>query len=557
MQKKEINTGLDCRSKLLNGVIKLVESVACTLGPFGRNVILEKQYGQTITTKDGVTVAKEIELEDPIENIGAQIIKEAASQTNEQAGDGTTTSTVIAHAIFENGLKILNTGNSSNSIELKRGIDKATKEVVKKLKEIAKDITSEEEIKSVALISANNDNEIGTLISEAMKSVGREGVITVEESKTAESKLEIVEGMQFQRRYLSPYFITNNELMQVQMEEPYILLYDKKISDIKDIIKLLEKIRVQDKPLLIIADDVEGQALATLVVNKARGTMKVCAVKAPEFGTRKTQMLEDLAILTGTRVMSLERGDKIDKLELEDLGKCRLVTVDDKMTTIIDGKGDKEKIEARVLELKHLVDNSTSNYDTEKLQERLGKLGGGIAVIHIGAETELEMKEKKDRVDDALHATKAAIDEGIIAGGGTVLYRIGKEFDVKNCDIELSNKDQEFGAEILYRAIQTPFERILKNAGEEHKSVWKDIELYVHTQNNDEMDINTIGYDVRSTRVVDMFVEGIIDPVKVTRVALEKASSVAGLLLTTEAVVSIKPDKNRTAGQEEYDQAYN
>jgi chaperonin GroEL len=543
MNNKELNFGEENRIKLLKGVTILADAVGSTLGPAGRNVIIEKEYQNPISTKDGVTVAKEIQLVDKFENIGVQVIKEAASQTNDMAGDGTTTSTILAHAIITEGMKFVTAG--SNPVELKRGIDKAVKYVVKQLQAKSHDIADENEIKQIAMISANNDEAIGTLISEAMKSVGRDGVITVENSKTAESSLDVVEGMQFQRGYLSPYFINNNELMQVQMEDPYILLYDRKINDTKELLKLLEQVIQKNRPLLVIADDIEGQALAVLIVNKMRGTIKCAAVKSPEYGARKLQILEDIAILTGGRVISPDKGDKLDKITLADLGTSRLITIDNKNTTIIDGKGDTEEIKTRIEEIKKLIDNSTSDYEKEKLQERLGKLAGGVAVLNIGAETELEMLEKKDRVDDALHATRAAIEEGIIVGGGIPLYTISQNKNFISEVGDLSNTDQELGAKIILKAIQKPFCKILENAGITPEVVWKDIQQFIADEfifHNEDVK-NSVGYDVRNEKVVDMFKAGIIDPIKVTRVALEKAASVAGIVLTTECTIVSIPEK--------------
>ena len=535
---KELKFGNEIRNELKAGIDMLSNAVATTLGPAGRNVIIEKEYGAPVSTKDGVTVAKEIHVESKFQNIGIQILKEAASQTNDAAGDGTTTSTVLAHAIISEGMRRIELG--ANPIELKRGIEKAVKFIVSELKNTCQQISNSDDIKNVAMISANNDEEIGKIITAAMDKVGKEGVITVEESKSAESSLEIVEGVQFARGYLSPYFINNNELMQVQLEEPYILLYDKKISDIKELVKLLEQVIAKNKPLLIIADDVDGQALATLIVNKIRGSILCCAVKAPDYGQRKTQMLEDIAILTGGKVLSPEKGDKLDKIQLEDLGTCRTVTVDNKNTTIIDGAGDPEKIKDRVLELKKLVDNATSDYDKEKYQERIGKLAGGVAILHIGADSEIEMKEKKDRVDDALHATRAAVEEGIIPGGGIVLYQLSKKYqntEPKEYIQNIHNDDQREGIITVMKAIQVPFMKILDNAGFNADVIWKDLSLVEGNQN--------IGYDVRNEKIVDMYENGIVDPVKVTRVALEKAASVAGVFLTTECAIALSPDKDK------------
>lgn len=538
MENKKIEFGRDVRKKMQTGVDILSNAVGSTLGPAGRNVIIEKDYGNPVSTKDGVTVAKEIKIKDRFQNLGAQIVKEAASQTNDIAGDGTTTSTIIAQAIISEGIKQID--NGANPVELKRGIDKATKEIVKSLKNYSKDITNNTQISQVANISANNDEEIGTLISEAMVRVGRDGVITVEESKTAESYLEVVEGMQFARGYLSPYFINNNENMQVQMTDPYILFYDKRISDVKALVKVLELCISKGKQLLIVAEDVDGGALSLLIVNKIRGSIMCAAVKAPEFGDRRNQVLEDLAILTGGRVLSPDKGDKLDKITLDDFGTCRTITIDNKNTTIIDGGGDSEKINERAKEIKTLLDNSSSNYETEKLQERLGKIGGGIAVIHIGAQTEVELKEKKDRVDDALHATKAAVDEGIIPGGGVILYEIGNSLDVSTIK-DIQNDDQKFGVEVILRAIKQPFKKIIENAGLVPEAIYYKINAF--KENNTTK--SSVGFDVRNEEVVDMFECGIIDPTKVTRVALEKASAVAGSFLTTECSIVNDPDENK------------
>lgn len=535
MSYKELKFNQENIEKLKKGVDELYKAVSVTLGPAGRNVIIEKEYESPISTKDGVTVAKEIKLKDKFENLGVSLVKEAASQTNDIVGDGTTTSTVLAHAIIKGGLSYLK--NEANPIEIKRGIEKTVKEVVKLLKSHSKDISSQDEIKQVAMISSNNDEIIGQLISEAMNKVGREGVVTVEDSNTSESYLEVVEGMQFARGYLSPYFINKQELMQVQLENPYILLYDKRISTIKELVKLMEQVIAKNRPLLIIAEDIEGEALSTLIVNKLRGSIQCCAVKAPEYGTKKTQLLEDLAILTGGKVISPEKGDKLDKVTVSELGECRLVTIDNKNTTIIDGKGDVDKIKERIVEIKSSVEKSTSNYETEKLQERLGKLAGGVAVIYIGAETEVEMKEKHDRVDDSLHATKAAIDEGIIPGGGIALYYISTELDKKN--IKLDNKDQEFGYEIVMNAIKQPFTKIVMNAGLVPDVIWNEIRRGKSSNFNS-------GYDVRNECYIkDMYEEGIVDPTKVSRVALEKAASVAGLFLTTECSIVINNDDEK------------
>ena len=541
MKNKILKFDRDCRNSMLEGINILSKAVSLTIGPAGRNVMLQQEYGSPASTKDGVTVARSINLKDAFENMGAQIVLEAAQKTNDEAGDGTTTATVLAQAIITEGLK--NVENGSNPIELKRGIDKAVKTVVKKLKESSKSISDNKEIHQVAMISANNDHEIGTLISEAMDKVGRDGVITVEESKTAESYLEVVEGMQFNRGYLSPYFINSNEHMHVQLVEPYILLYDKKIVDAKSLVKVMEYCISVQKPLLIIAEDVEGAALSVLIVNKLRGSISVCAVKAPDFGERKNQVLEDLAIITGGRVISSDRGDDLSKfnvdpkISLDSLGQCRLVTIDNKTTTIIDGAGDIDKIKTRAEDLKKLIDNSSSDYETEKLQERIGKLSGGIAVIHMGAQTEVELKEKKDRVDDALHATRAAIDEGVIIGGGTALYDIATTLKIEDIN-DLQNEDQKFGASVILKAIKRPFAKITENAGLVAEVIYRNVE-----QERKEKNDNQIGYDVRNEILVNMIDAGIIDPAKVTRVALEKAASVAALFLTTECCLAFEPEK--------------
>lgn len=542
MENKKIEFGRDVRKKMQLGVNILSDAVGSTLGPAGRNVIIEKDYGNPVSTKDGVTVAREIKLKDRFQNLGAQIVKEAASQTNDIAGDGTTTSTIIAQAIISEGIKQID--NGANPVELKRGIDKATKVVVKELKKYSNDITDNKQILQVANISANNDEEIGTLISEAMVRVGRDGVITIEESKTAESYLDVVEGMQFNRGYLSPYFINNNDNMQVQLTDPFILFYDKRISDGKSLIKVMEMCIQLNKQLLIVAEDIDSSALSILLVNKLRGSIMCCAVKAPEFGERRNQILEDLAILTGGRVLSPDKGDKLDKITEADFGKCKKITIDNKNTTIIDGNGSIEKIQERSKEIKTLLDNSSSNYETEKLQERLGKLSGGIAVIHIGAQTEVELKEKKDRVDDALHATKAAIDEGVISGGGIVLYEIGNTLTALDIN-DIQNTDQRFGVEVVLKAIKQPFKKIIENAGLVPEAIHYKIKAEEESKNVINNEKIMLGFDVRNEQVVDMLKSGIIDPTKVTRVALEKASAVAGSFLTTECSIVNDPDENK------------
>ena len=515
---KDLSFNRDARNGINSGVKKLADAVRSTLGPRGRTVIIEKEYGEYHSTKDGVTVAKEIILEDTLENSGAQIVKEVAQQTNDEAGDGTTTATVLASEIISLG---------RHPIELKRGIDKSVKSIVKSLRESSKDVSTDEDIRNIAKISANNDGEVGNLISEAISKVGREGVVTVEESQTGDTRLEIVEGMQFESKYLSPYFITNNTEMQVELENPWILLYDKKITSIKEIVKILEASIQQDKPLLIIAEDVDGEALAGLIVNKMRGTCKVAAVKAPGFGDKRNQYLEDIAALTGGEVVSYHRGMRLDKITTKSFGTARLVTINNKNTTIVDGAGTAEEIENRVSQIKHDIENASSNYDKEQTQERLAKLAGGVAILRIGAESEIEMKEKKDRVEDALNATRAALDEGIIPGGGIALMRC-LEPDVK----DFENEDQLAGRDIVMKACGAPFGYIMENAGLNPEVVWKDIKDLTNTQ----------GFDARKEEVVDMYEAGIIDPAKVTRVALEKAASVAGTMLTTECVITKKPE---------------
>ncbi len=523
----------EARKKLKSGVDQLANAVSATLGPAGRTVVIEKEH-EHVSTKDGVSVAKEIDLEDAVENSGAQMVKEVANQVNDTAGDGTTTATVLAQAIFAEGLKTLSSGG--NAVEVKRGIDKAVKEVISDLDKVSKEVNSSEEIQQVGKISANGDENIGNLISAAMDKVGREGVVTVEENNVAEDELEVVEGMQFERGYLSPYFITNQQELKVQLENPWILLYDKKISSLKDLVKVLEQAIAQDRPLFIIAEDIEGEALAGLIVNKARGTCRVAAVKAPEFGDRRTQYLEDLAALTGGTVISPNKGLKLDKVTAEDFGTCKMITVTNKYTTIIDGAGDVKDIEARCEEIKTIIDNATSDYDIEKAQERLAKLSGGVAILKVGAETELELKEKKDRVEDALNATRAALDEGIIAGGGVALKRAAAGIEFGCYD----NSDQNDGALIISRACEKPFDTIMENAGLNSEVIWNKIEA---SQYN-----GTGGYDARKEVVVDMFEAGIIDPTKVTKTALQKAASVAGTLLTTECVItSAKDEKDESA----------
>ncbi len=528
MAAKEIHFSDIARGELYEGVKKLADAVKVTMGPRGRNVLIQKSFGSPSITKDGVSVAKEIELPHAVENMGAQLVKEVASKTADEAGDGTTTATVLAYNIFKEGLRNITAG--ANPIEVKRGMDKAAEAIVEELKKIAKEVKDKKEIAQVATISANNDPRIGELIAEAMERVGKDGVITVEEGKSLQDELEVVEGMQFDRGYLSPYFVTDPEKMEAVLENAYILLYDKKISNMKDLLPILEKIvQTGNRPLLIIAEDVEGEALATLVVNKLRGTLNVCAVKAPGFGDRRKAMLEDIAILTGGQVITEELGRTLENATLEDLGQADRVVVDKENTTIVGGKGDKAAVEARIKEIKALIEKTTSEYDKEKLQERLAKLAGGVAVIKVGAATETEMKEKKDRVDDALAATKAAVEEGIVIGGGTALIRAAKKVDLG------LEGDEKIGAEIILRAIKAPLKQIAENAGFDAGVVANKVE---------EAENENIGFNAATGEFVDMFEAGIVDPAKVERVALQNAVSVASLLLTTEATVSeIKEEK--------------
>ncbi|MEE2605496.1 MAG: chaperonin GroEL [Bacteroidota bacterium] len=525
---KKIQFDIEAREGLKKGVDALANAVKVTLGPKGRNVIIGKSFGGPQVTKDGVTVAKEIELEDSLENMGAQMVKEVASKTNDLAGDGTTTATILAQSIVNEGLKNVTAG--ANPMDLKRGVDKAVSAVVENLNKAAKTVgNSSEKIQQIASISANNDNVIGDLITEAFEKVGKEGVITVEEAKGTDTYVDVVEGMQFDRGYLSPYFVTNSEKMESDLESPYILLYDKKISAMKDLLPVLEPVAQSGKPLLVIAEDVDGEALATLVVNKLRGALKIAAVKAPGFGDRRKAMLEDIAILTGGTVISEERGFNIENTTIDMLGSAERVTIDKDNTTIVNGAGDKKAIEDRVNQIKTQIETTTSDYDKEKLQERLAKLAGGVAVLYVGAASEVEMKEKKDRVDDALHATRAAVEEGIVAGGGVALIRARNVLD----KIKATNDDELTGIQIISRALEAPVRTIVANAGGEGSVVVAKI-----IEGKDGF-----GYDAKSEQYVDLFDAGIIDPKKVTRVALENAASVAGMILTTEcALVDIKED---------------
>ena len=525
---KKIQFDIEAREGLKKGVDALANAVKVTLGPKGRNVIIGKSFGGPQVTKDGVTVAKEIELEDALENMGAQMVKEVASKTNDLAGDGTTTATILAQSIVTEGLKNVTAG--ANPMDLKRGVDKAVSAVVESLNKTAKTVgNSSEKIQQIASISANNDDTIGNLITEAFEKVGKEGVITVEEAKGTDTYVDVVEGMQFDRGYLSPYFVTNSEKMESDLENPYILLYDKKISAMKDLLPVLEPVAQSGKPLIVIAEDVDGEALATLVVNKLRGALKIAAVKAPGFGDRRKAMLEDIAILTGGTVISEERGFNIENTTIDMLGTAERVTIDKDNTTIVNGAGEKKLIDDRVNQIKSQIETTTSDYDKEKLQERLAKLAGGVAVLYVGAASEVEMKEKKDRVDDALHATRAAVEEGIVAGGGVALIRSRKELD----KIKGSNDDELTGIQIISRALEAPVRTIVENAGGEGSVV---VAKIIEGKGG-------FGYDAKSEKYVDLFESGIIDPKKVTRVALENAASVAGMILTTEcALVDIKED---------------
>ena len=525
---KKIQFDVEAREGLKKGVDALANAVKVTLGPKGRNVIIGKSFGGPQVTKDGVTVAKEIELEDALENMGAQMVKEVASKTNDLAGDGTTTATILAQAIVKEGLKNVTAG--ANPMDLKRGVDKAVDAVVNELNKKAQTVgNSSEKIKQIASISANNDEAIGELITEAFDKVGKEGVITVEEAKGTDTYVDVVEGMQFDRGYLSPYFVTNSEKMEADLESPYILLYDKKISAMKDLLPVLEPVAQTGKPLLVIAEDVDGEALATLVVNKLRGSLKIAAVKAPGFGDRRKAMLEDLAILTGGTVISEDRGFTLENTTIEMLGSAERVTIDKDNTTVVNGSGDKNNISIRVNQIKAQIETTTSDYDKEKLQERLAKLAGGVAVLYVGAASEVEMKEKKDRVDDALHATRAAVEEGIVAGGGVALLRTRGVLE----KLTSSNLDEVTGIQIISRAIEAPLRTIVENAGGEGSVV---VAKVLEGKNN-------FGYDAKSETFVDLLKKGIIDPKKVTRIALENAASVAGMILTTEcALVDIKED---------------
>ncbi len=529
---KEITFNLEARNALKKGVDKMSNAVKVTLGPKGRNVIMDKKFGAPVISKDGVTVAKEIELEDPVENMGAQMVKEVASKTADVAGDGTTTATVLAQSIIHSGLK--NVAAGANPMDLKRGIDKAVQEVIKNLRKQSKEVgDSIEKIEQVASISANNDISIGKLIAEAMSKVKKEGVITIEEAKGTETSVQVVEGMQFDRGYISPYFVTDTEKMETVFEDPYILIYDKKISTMKDFLPVLEKVVQSGKPLLIIAEDVDGEALATLVVNKLRGSLKIAAVKAPGFGDRRKAMLEDIAILTGGTVISEEQGYKLENADLSHLGTAEKITIDKDNTTIVSGKGDKENIKARINQIKAQMENTTSDYDREKLQERLAKLAGGVAVLYVGAASEVEMKEKKDRFDDALHATRAAVEEGIVPGGG-IAYIRSLEALVK---FKGDNADENTGIDIIRRALEEPLRLIVENAGIEGSIVVQKV----------KEGKNDFGFNARTDKYENLYEAGVIDPTKVTRVALENAASIAGMLLTTECVLADIPEEKPDA----------
>ncbi|HUI66163.1 MAG TPA: chaperonin GroEL [Bacteroidota bacterium] len=533
MSAKLIQYNVEARAALKKGVDQLADAVKVTLGPKGRNVVIDKKFGAPTVTKDGVTVAKEIELENPLENMGAQMVREVASKTSDVAGDGTTTATVLAQAIVREGLKMVAAG--SNPMDLKRGVDLAVQKVVEGLKEISKpvDKTSKKEIAQVGAISANNDSMIGELIADAMMKVGTDGVITVEEAKGTDTTIEVVEGMQFDRGYLSPYFVTDAEAMEASLENPLILIHDKKISSMKDLLPVLEKVAQTGAPILVIAEDVEGEALATLVVNKLRGTLKVAAVKAPGFGDRRKAMLEDIAVLTSGTVISEEQGYKLENATLSYLGKAKKVTIDKDNTTIVEGAGKKEEIKKRINEIKAQIDKTTSDYDKEKLQERLAKLSGGVAVLKIGAATEVEMKEKKARVEDALHATRAAVEEGIVPGGGVAYLRASAKLG----GLKLANEDQETGVDIVRRALEEPIRMIVANAGQEGSVVVNKVK-----EGKDDY-----GYNAFTEQYENLVKSGVIDPTKVTRTALENAASVASLLLTTEATIVEKPEEKKPA----------
>ncbi len=527
MAAKQIAFNESARNQIKSGVDALANAVKVTLGPKGRNVVLDKKFGAPTITKDGVTVAKEIELEDPYENMGAQMVKEVASKTSDVAGDGTTTATILAQAIYREGLK--NVAAGRNPMALKRGVEKSVEAVVGRLQSMSRETSEKTEIAQVASISANNDAEIGNLIADAMEKVGKDGVITVEEAKSLETTLDVVEGMQFDRGYLSPYFVTDPDRMETVLEEVYILIHEKKISALKDLVPMLERVAQQGSPFLIIAEDVEGEALATLVVNKIRGTIRGAAVKAPGYGDRRTAMLEDIAILTNGRVISEDLGIKLENIDLNDLGQAKRVVIDKDNTTVIEGGGSTEAIQGRINQIRKQIEDTTSDYDGEKLQERLAKLAGGVAIINVGAATEVEMKEKKARVEDAMHATRAAVEEGIVAGGGVALVRASSALD----DLSLDDETEQVGVDIVRRALEEPLRQIAHNAGQEDSVILAKVK--------DEAD--SVGYDALRDEFNDMFSAGVIDPTKVVRVALQNASSIAGLMITTEALVADIPQK--------------
>jgi chaperonin GroEL len=530
MAAKQLQFDENARHTLLRGIEKLAKAVKATLGPSGRNVILDKKFGSPTITKDGVTVAKEIELEDPYENMGAQLVREVASKTSDVAGDGTTTATILAESIYREGLRNVTAG--ANPTSLQRGIMKGVDAIVEELKKLSKKVSDRTEIAQVATVSANWDKTIGEIIADAMDKVGKDGTITVEEAKSIETTLEVVEGMQFDKGYLSPYFVTNAEAMEAILENAYILIYEKKISSLKDLLPLLEKVAKAGRPLLIISEDVEGEALATLVVNKLRGTLQVCAVKAPGFGDRRKAMLEDIAVLTGGRLISEDLGIKLENIKLEDMGRAKRVTIDKENTTIVEGEGKKADIQGRVAQIRRQIEETTSDYDREKLQERLAKLAGGVAVVNVGAATETEMKEKKARVEDALHATRAAVEEGIVPGGGVAFLRAQKALDnVKNLEA-----DEKIGVQIVRRAIEEPTRQLANNGGAEGALVVEEVKKRKGNE----------GYDVATGEYTDLVKAGIVDPTKVTRSALQNAASIAGLLLTTEALVTEIPEKEKT-----------
>jgi chaperonin GroEL len=530
MAAKIVKFSEEARAKMLRGINVLADAVTVTLGPRGRNVVLEKSWGAPNVTKDGVTVAKEIEFADKFENMGAQMVKEVASKTSDVAGDGTTTATVLARAIFTEGAKMVAAGH--DPMNLKRGIDRAVKAIIEELKRLSKSTKGRDEIAQVGTVSANGDKTIGDMIAEAMEKVGKEGVITVEEAKSLDTQLDVVEGMQFDRGYLSPYFVTDPERMEVALEDAHILIHEKKISSMKDLLPVLEQVARAGKPLLIIAEEIEGEALATLVVNKIRGTLQVCGVKAPGFGDRRKAMLEDIAILTGGRMIAEELGIKLENVTLKDMGRCKRITVDKDNTTLIDGAGKKSDIEGRIKQIRNQVEETTSDYDREKLQERLAKLVGGVAVIKVGAATEVEMKEKKARVEDAMHSTRAAVEEGVVPGGGVALLRCQSVLDALKVD-----EEQQFGVRIVHRAIEEPLRWIARNAGQDGSVVVDKV----------RQGKGSFGYNAASEEYEDLMKAGIIDPTKVVRTALQNASSVAGLLLTTEAMVAEKPKEEKQA----------